>query len=452
MDAAKCSLLDAYGCAMAAVAAGEMAPVLEWGRYRAGGPAPLTAANGASPADVALMTGALIHALDFDDTHPEAMCHVTAVVGAAAVAVGQALGSTGAEVLAAHVAGAEAVARLGAVASGRWHQRGIHPTSACGVFGAALAAGTLMDLDPTTLTYALGVAGSMSSGLFEYLSDGSPTKPLHAGWAAHAGIVAAELAGCGARGPATVVEGRFGLFGALLGEDRAAQVSARMDDLGAHWETTAMAIKPYPTCHLTHAAIEGAAHMAADRLRAADVERVVVTVPPAAVPIVLEPHDAKTAPRTAYDAKFSLPFCVGAALVDGRVDLSTFDTSRLDDPGVLRLAAATTHVVQERSPQTPFFTELRVELADGSTRSLDIERPLGTPGRAMSRDAIVEKFRSNAAPAIPDPDRFAASVLALDHADGVADLVLPRSASAQPTLHSALVSGNVSTTSGASRR
>jgi 2-methylcitrate dehydratase PrpD len=421
VEAAKCKLLDAYGCGMAAVALGECAPMLTW----AGS---LTATDARSAPNVALATGTLIHALDFDDTHPEALCHVTAVVGAAAVVTGQALGSSGAEVLTAQVAGSEAVARLGAVASGEWHHRGIHPTAACGVFGATLAAGKLMGLDADTLTAALGLAGSTSSGLFEYLADGSQTKPFHAGWAAHAGILAAQLGAAGMRGPATVIEGRFGLFGALLGQDRTAEVREQLADLGERWETLRISIKPYPTCHLTHAAIEAGLTFAAQGIQAADVERIHLTVPPTAVPIVLEPREPKVAPRTAYDAKFSLPFTVAAALVDGAVDLNTFRPDRLQAPELLTLAAATTHVVERRTPDVPFFTVTELTLRDGSTRRLDVERPPGTPGRAIERAGVREKFLLNAGLGLADPDRFADRVLDLEHATDVGDIALPESA------------------------
>src|ERR1700722_2065768 len=135
VEAAKCKLLDAFGCGRAAVALGECTPVLRWAGAAERDGGVLTARDERDATTTALATGTLIHALDFDDTHPEALCHVTAVVGTAAVATGQALGSTGADVLVAQVAGSEAVARLGSVASGDWHARGIHPTAAWGVFG-----------------------------------------------------------------------------------------------------------------------------------------------------------------------------------------------------------------------------------------------------------------------------------------------------------------------------
>jgi 2-methylcitrate dehydratase PrpD len=425
VEAAKCKLLDAYGCGIAAVALGECAPVLRWAGAAERDGGVLVARDERDATTTALATGTLIHALDFDDTHPEALCHVTAVVGTAAVATGQALGSSGADVLAAQVAGSEAVARLGSVASGEWHLRGIHPTAACGVFGATLAAGRLMDLDADTLEGALGLAGSTSSGLFEYLADGSQTKPFHAGWAAHAGIVAAQLAAAGLRGPTTVIEGRFGLFGALLAQDRAADVAEQLADLGQRWETLRISIKPYPTCHFTHAAIEAGLGLVADGIDATDVEQVRLTVPPASVPIVLEPRDPKMRPRTSYDAKFSLPYTVAAALVDGRVDLGTFSAEQLGAPEILKLAARTEFVSERRAPDTPFFTLTELRLRGGGVRRVDVPRPLGTPGRAIERAGVLQKFVANAERAIPDPHAFADRVLSLDEAADVRDVALP---------------------------
>src|SRR6185437_1979155 len=144
------------------------------------------------------------------------MTHPSTVVLPAALAVGQAGGASGLQVLTALVAGTEIVARIGMVAPGAFHERGFHPTSVCGVFGAVVAVGSVLGLDAETTNRALGLAGSTSSGLWAFLEEGTPTKPFHAGWAAHAGVVAASLAGHGAAGPTGVLGNRFGLFHALL--------------------------------------------------------------------------------------------------------------------------------------------------------------------------------------------------------------------------------------------
>lgn len=141
-------------------------------------------------------------------------------------------------------------------APGSFHERGFHPTSVCGVFGATLAAGLLWGLTESQLVGAMGIAGSMASGLFEYLADGSQTKPLHAGWAAHAGIMATQLAQHGARGPASVLEGRFGLYKAYLNRD-SAELERQLDDLGERWETPKIAYKAFPACHYIHGCLGG---------------------------------------------------------------------------------------------------------------------------------------------------------------------------------------------------
>jgi 2-methylcitrate dehydratase PrpD len=222
-----------------------------------------------------------------------------------------------------------------------------------------------------------------------------------------------------------VIEGRFGLFGALLGQDRAADVATQLADLGQRWETLRVSIKPYPTCHLTHAAIEAGLGFVAEGVAAADVERVRLTVPEAAVGIVLEPREPKLRPRTPYDAKFSLPYTVAAALVDGRVDLGTFSAEQLGAPDILRLAARTEFVVEQRAPGTPFFTLTELQLRDGSVRRVDVPRPLGTPGRAIERAGVLEKFAGNAELAIPDAHAFAERVLRLEQAADVRDIALP---------------------------
>src|SRR5439155_17680726 len=151
------------------------------------------------------------HALDFDDTHPDSIVHVSASIVPAAFAAAQAHRASGADVVAAVVAGSETSIRLGMAAGGAFHARGLHPTGVCGVFGATVTVARLRGLDVGQMVNALGLAGSMASGLLEFLADGSETMRLHPGFAAQAGLAAARLAAYGATGPRTGFEGRFGL-------------------------------------------------------------------------------------------------------------------------------------------------------------------------------------------------------------------------------------------------
>jgi 2-methylcitrate dehydratase PrpD len=388
-------LLDVLGCALAAASDGAGTQAQAWvlDADAGHGSAELWGETaGASPAAAALANGMLAHALDFDDTHPTSMIHISAVTAPAAVAVAQATGASGRDLIRALVVGAETTIRLGLAAPGVFHARGLHPTSVCGVFGATVAVATLLGLDRDQTVAALGIAGSTASGLFEFLADGSQTKPFHAGWAAHAAVIAAGVAQRGATGPATVLEGRFGMFRAVLGSERDDALAAQVSDLGSRWETLAIAIKPYPACHLTHAGMDAARRLRADGLPVDEVTEVRAAVPESAVGIVLEPAERKRRPTTPYEAKFSLPFCVGRMVVDGRVDATSFSAGTLDDARVLELADAFSYEVVPADGRGPFFTELTVQLRDGTTRTVDVPHPSGTPEAPLSRARVREKF------------------------------------------------------------
>ena len=174
----------------------------------------------AAAAWAAFVHGVTAHCRDFDDTFQDSVVHPGSVVVPTALAVGESCGADGNEIAAAIVAGYEVAARLGSIAGRRFHRRGLHATGVIGPFAAAAAAGRLMRLDGAAIADAFGLAGSMAGGLMAFIADGSWSKWLHAGWAAHGGIVAAQLAAQGFRGPAGVLDGRHNLYAALLaGED-----------------------------------------------------------------------------------------------------------------------------------------------------------------------------------------------------------------------------------------
>ncbi len=193
---AKLHVLDALGCGLAAHGSGlageGRATMVELGGT---GDATVIGLSDRLPAANAAFANAMLcHGLDFDDTHSESVSHVSAVIAPAALAAGEALGSSGADVLAAIVAGNEVVCRVGMAAPGEFHRRGFHPTAICGIFGGVATVARLNGLDAETTTRALGIAGSFAGGLFAYLADGTPTKPMHPAWAAHGAHLAVALA------------------------------------------------------------------------------------------------------------------------------------------------------------------------------------------------------------------------------------------------------------------
>jgi len=396
VESAKLRVLDVLGIALAAsthdFAPSMLAALESWGS----GECTVIAAKTGAPLPLAILAnGTLAHGLDFDDTHPGSITHASAVVVPAALSTGEAERVTGRAVLVAAVAGYEAITRIGLAAPGAFHARGWHATSACGVFAAALAVGKIMGLDADRLTSALGLAGSFASGVMEYLTDGSWSKRAHAGWAGHGGAIAATLARGGFRGPATIFEGRFGLYATMLGQ---APDTTPFETLGREWETLSVGYKPYPCCHLLHAYLDCALALGREhRLAPETIAEVECRVPAGEIAIICEPRHAKLAPRTSYDAQFSLPYTVAAALVDGRVTLDTFAPERLDDPRLLTLAARITHTIDPASAFPDGFPDwVRVRLNDG--RLLEAREPDGRGGarRPLPSAAIVEKFRENA--------------------------------------------------------
>ncbi len=442
ISAAKLHFLDALGCGLASHALG----IATAGRdaAREGGGRAESWVIGLEerlPAGLAAFAnGMLCHGLDFDDTHSDAVCHVSAVMAPAALAAAQANGASGAELLLALIVGNEITIRIGMAAPAAFHRRGFHPTSVCGVFGAAAAAARLRGLGRAVTGHALGIAGSLASGILEYLADGSETKPLHAGAAAQAGILAASVAAHGGTGPATVLEGRFGIFAAFA-DLPSIDLDSSLADLGSRWETPRIAFKPYPACHYVHAPIDAAARaVAGRRINPDDIAEIVIRVPPPAVSLVLEPAAAKARPRTPYDAKFSLPYGVASMLVRGRVDLASYRPEAIADERVLSLTRKVRYEV-ESFPTFPqaFPGAARVVLKNGDAVENELHHQRGSPENPLTDAEVCDKFRHNASLTLADDDarRLENAVLALDERDDVRDLTLgpcqPLSA-AQPSL------------------
>jgi 2-methylcitrate dehydratase PrpD len=272
---------------------------------------------------------------------------------------------------------------------------------------------------------ALGVVGSFAAGLLEFLGDGSDTKPLHAGWAAHAGQQAAALARAGATGPVTVLEGRFGVL-ASHGADpgRAAAITA---GLGETWELEQLAIKPFPACHFLHASAWAAGELVGEhRLRPDDLSEVVVRVPPEGARLVLEPLEVKLTPRTPYDAKFSLPFALAHRVVHGRLDLESFTPDAITDPAVLALARRVRPEPFEGEPPSRFAGGTRVVTSDGRSLHRFVPHSPGTPGNPLGGEAVAAKFRACAGLALDAGalDALEAALVALDGPAPLSELTI----------------------------
>jgi 2-methylcitrate dehydratase PrpD len=245
----------------------------------------------------------------------------------------------------------------------------------------------------------------MASGIFAYLADGTATKPIHPAWAAHGGVVASRLAAHGAEGPRSVLEGKFGLYHAFLGaEEGEVEIERQLADLGSRWETPRIAYKPYPACHFMHGAL-GATAEAAAGVDPAEVEEIVVVVPPAGVSLVLEPAEAKVAPRTDYEGKFSLQYSTAAMIVRGRVGVSDYTDEAIADPVVLELARRVRYETREYPTYPAAFPGgVRIRMRDGRVLDADFPYQRGSPENPMTPPEVRAKFRENASLALADTD------------------------------------------------
>jgi 2-methylcitrate dehydratase PrpD len=432
LEHAKLHTLDVLGCGLAAHAeglAGEgRATMAELG----GEPqATVIGSDTRMPAANAAFANAMLcHGLDFDDTHSESVSHVSAVVAPAALAAAEQRRARGSELLAAIVAGNEVTCRIGMAAPGAFHARGFHPTAICGIFGGVAAVAHLGGADHDTTTRALGIAGSFASGLFAYLEDGTPTKPMHPAWAAHGAYLAVRLAAHGAAGPRSVLEGKFGLYHAFLGaKEGEIDIAGQLGDLGARWETPRIAYKPYPVCHFMHGSLGAAGEALGGRTLTADeIADIVVTVPSAGVSLVLEPAEQKASPRSEYEGKFSLQYSVASLLVRGHCSVADFTDEAIADPAVLAVAAKVRYETRDYATYPQAFPGATlVRLADGTRLEAELPYQKGGPENPLSADEVRAKFRENAALALSAEAvvELEKAVLSLERQDDLTAAVAP---------------------------
>ena len=354
--------------------------------------------------DAVLMNGALVHGLDYDDTHVGAIVHPTASALPCAMGVAEAINASGRDVLAAYILGVETVVRICGAAKGGFHHFGFHPTGISAHFSCALQAGWLYGLNARQLTMAQGFVGSTAAASQEFLEEGAWNKRLHPGWAGVAGITAAHLARNGYIGPSKTYEGRFGLYQSHLQAHKDdVDYNDVTDQLGERWETSVVAIKPFPVCHFIHACADAAlALREKHQLQAADIASVQALIPEATIHIIAQPEAEKIKPVSDYDAKFSVQFVTAACLTLGRFGLAELEQETLNNPAILELAARVSYAADPDTTYPKYFSGgVVIKTRDG--RTLRHHEPVnrGAGERALSGDDISKKYRDNAAMALP---------------------------------------------------
>jgi 2-methylcitrate dehydratase PrpD len=355
----------------------------------------------------AFVNGTLAHCMDFDDTHLQSVLHPSSSVVPAAFAVAEAEGASGPRTLDAIAVGTEVCIRLGMAgydaehANSIFFDRGQHATSICGTIGSAIAAAMLLSGDARRIADAAAIAASMGSGIIEANRTGGTVKRIHTGWAAHCGVAAAYLAASGITGPPTVLEGRFGFFQAFCG-DRA-RPDTVVADLGRHWYSDELHIKPYPCNHFTHAGIDAAVALRSRGVTPADVVALELGVPEPVLRTIAEPPAAKAAPATGYAAAFSGPYTVAAAMYGGGglgLYVGDFTDAAVRRQDVIALAGKVSCYADPECTAlfpTQFPARLTAHLADGETTEIACLANRGGPGRPLDDDELYLKFSLNVA-------------------------------------------------------
>jgi 2-methylcitrate dehydratase PrpD len=355
-------------------------------------------ASGYTPAGAAVVNGTLAHSLDFDDTHAPGSLHPSAPIVPAAFAAAEMTGADGRAVLAAIVAGYEVQIRLSlALDPAAHYDRGFHPTATCGAFGATAAAGRLLGLDAAGIASAFGIVLSMAAGSMQYLVNGAWTKRSHVGHAAMSGLIAATLAAEGYEGAADALEGKWGFLHAYAPSSDAAKV---IDALGTRWETLKIAVKPYPSCRYSHAAIDGIRALTREHgIRADEVQEMMVGLPEPGWKIIGNPEDAKQSPKSVVDGQFSMAFCGAVTLLTGGLVWDDY-ARHLADRETLALCRRIRTRVDARA-QADFPAEMsaavRISTARGEFETY-VRVPKGEPANFLTAEELRAKFDGLVAP------------------------------------------------------
>jgi 2-methylcitrate dehydratase PrpD len=331
-----------------------------------------------TPLFAAMVNAAAAHVVEQDDVHNGSVFHPAAVVFPPALAVAQALGRSGRDLLVASVAGYEVGIRVGEFL-GRSHYKIFHTTGTAGTLAAAVTTGRLLNLSPEEMLHALGSAGTQAAGLWEFLRDAADSKQLHTAKAAADGITAAYLA-------------REGFTGARhMSTD--ADPSRLCDRLGERWALAETSFKFHASCRHTHPAADALQQALRDnKLTEADIERVVAHVHQGAIDVL----GPVVNPQTVHQSKFSMGTVLALIARQGRAGLAEFDAG-LDDPGVATFRGK---VEMELDPEVDgaypqrWIGKVTVYTRDGRKLHGRVDEPKGDPGNTLSRAEIEDKTLS----------------------------------------------------------
>jgi 2-methylcitrate dehydratase PrpD len=392
IEKAKMCILDGIGCGLYGLKFPATKLVLELAKEWTGRPEASIMGTGikAPSAMAARVNGVAVHVADFDDTSAQLRGHPTAVVLPSALALCERTLKTGRDLLLAYIVGVEVGGKLGQAMGWSHYGAGWHGTGTIGTIAAASASAKALGLNKAKTAVALAIAASGACGIRE--NFGTMVKSLHAGQASSAGVFAALLAEKGYDSSPTAFEGKSGFWHVYSGEH---DINSWADELRGASALMGVMAKRYPSCAATHPALDALEDlMAAHPFAWEEVDEITCAIAPMNLSVLMYPR-----PVNGLEAKFSLPYCVAAFLVRGKLVLSDFEQRALGDPRVKQLMEKVKVVPEEtmgaliRTKDLIAPTKVHVRLPNG-TIAKTVEEAKGGRSSPLPRTAIVDKFRT----------------------------------------------------------
>ena len=343
----------------------------------------------------ALANGAFGHAKELDDEHKRSIVHLGVVVVPAALAAAESRHASGKELITAVVLGYEFAARIGiAVQSEKLLSKGYHPTGVIGVFGATAAASKILKLTLDAFKSAVGIAGSLASGLFEFVSDGSWTKRLHPGWAAHSGVIASFLANSGFTGPHSVIDGKFGF--AKVYADCNKELNL-VGNLGETFEILETSYKRHGCCSFIHPLIDAALEILnIEKIEIGNINKIQCKIFSEALPIVVNKWTNDKRVLSNVDAQFNAYFALASSIYKNGPLIEGFTDLEIKDPSIAMLAGKITiekDIILDKLYPEFFPAQVKFVLKNGLEYYKEVKTNKGSPSWPMQPKEIHDKFK-----------------------------------------------------------
>ena len=343
----------------------------------------------------AIIAGTAAHGEDFDDTFEGNPMHVGATMIPAMLSAAQKFNLDGDQILKGLAVGSELICRLALVAPTAMHKQSFHPTAVCGTFGVAAGLSSVLDLSEKQMVSALGVAGSFTSGIIEYLAEGSWTKRVHPGWSANSGMNATLIAKSGFYGPRTVFEGKHGFFEAFALKEIERDYSHLTDGLGKRWENQNLAFKPFACGTMAQPFVDCAIKIRKKIKNLDEISSITAKVGEGTVHRLWEPLKEKRKPSTPYSAKFSVPYCVAVGFIRGDAGLNEFNEKSINDKEILSLASKVNYEIDPNNEYPKNYTGTLI--CKTSENEFNEHQPCFRGGirEPLTKDDIDKKYNAN---------------------------------------------------------